>query len=62
MKVNINKFLIFANMFIYCVSHKKKITKYSQKFTSKRKARIWYNKHGKKLELKFNRKLELVER
>lgn len=49
-------------MFIYCVSHKKKITKYSQKFTSKRKARIWYNKHGKKLELKFNRKLELVEK
>jgi len=49
-------------MYFYCCNHKDQITKYSQKFTSKKKAKIWYQKHGKKLEQKFNRNLELVER
>ena len=49
-------------MFKYEVEHKKKLTPYSQNFKSKKKARIWYNNHGKKLEQKFNRTFILVDR
>jgi len=46
-------------MYYYGVEHRKKVTKYSEKFSSKRKATIWYKTYGKKLEVKFNRQLEL---
>ena len=52
-------FIIFVKMYYYGVEHRKKVTKYSEKFSSKRKAKLWYSNYGKKLEKKFNRQLEL---
>jgi len=46
-------------MYYYGVEHRKKVTKYSEKFSSKRKAKLWYKSYGKRLEIKFNRQLEL---